>query len=439
MDYRLRMPDELLAMDAVSSRTVRSAVPAQDEPEGGPSGKTGGEHAAPPAVTSGRDRWRASVVTGFWTWLSGLALYALATFAAWVPFEGMAAKAGDAPDTVSAGLDAWNRWDTTWYLIIADTGYQWDTRATAFFPAYPMTVRVVNAILPGGTFGAALFVSMLCCLAALIMVHRLATEVLDERQARRAAFYLLAFPTGFYLVAAYNESMFIALAVGSLYCMRRGSWWMAGTLAGLAGATRMSGILLGAAFVFEYLRQRGWSPRKIRLDALAVGLVPAGLGLYMLYLQRTFGDPLHFMDSQKAWFHDGYQPPWTTIGQVAKLIHDWTPMFGPDNFRNVANLATALLMLALLGLALAGPWKLGPADRYLVLFAALTLLLPLISPIHSHYPLSSLWRYILECTAAFLVLARMGRNPTFDRFFTMTAIGLQGIMIVTFLQDNFVA
>ena len=433
------MPDELLALDTAVPHTVRSAVPVDDEPSPEASDSAGGEHAAPPALSSGLERWRASVVTGFWTWLSGLALYALATFAAWVPFEGLAAKAGDPPDALSAGLDAWSRWDTTWYLIIADTGYQWDTRATAFFPVYPMTVRLVNAVLPGGTLGAAIFVSMLCCLAALIMVHRLATEVLDERHARRAAFYLLAFPTGFYLVAAYNESMFIALAVGSLYCMRRGHWWMAGALAGLAGATRMSGILLGAAFAYEYLRQRGFSPRRVRWDALAIGLVPAGLGVYMFYLKRTFGDPMHFMESQKAWFHDGLQAPWVTVADVAKMIADWTPMFGPDNFRNVANLATALLFLALLVLALAGPWKLGRADHYLVLFAALSLLLPLISPIHSHYPLSSLWRYSLECTAAFLVLARMGRSPVFDRFFTMGAVGLQGVMIVTFLQNNFVA
>jgi Mannosyltransferase (PIG-V) len=430
------MPDETLALEGAAP-AVRSAIPTQDA---APSSTAGGEHAAPPPVgPTGRERWRQSFIVGFWTWLSGIALYAVATFAAWVPFEGVAAKAGDPPDSVSAALDAWNRWDTTWYLIIADSGYHWDTRATAFFPLYPLTVRAAHAVLPGNTFGAALAVSLVCCLAALVLVHRLAAEVLDDRHARRAAFYLLAFPTGFYLVAAYNESMFIALAVGSLYCMRRGHWWAAGVLAGLAGGTRMAGVLLGAAFVFEYLRQRGWSLRRLRIDALAVALVPAGLVAYMLYLQRSFGNPLHFMQSQKAWFHDGYQAPWTTIGQVAKMIADWTPMFSPDNFRNVANLVTALIMIVLLAFALVGPWKLAPADRYLVVFAGLTLMLPIISPVHSHYPLSSLWRYSLECTAAFLVLAKMGRSATFDRFFTMTAIGLQGVMIVVFLQNNFVA
>ncbi|MEV0269084.1 mannosyltransferase family protein [Hamadaea sp. NPDC050747] len=433
------MPDETLALEGASP-AVRSAIPAQAAEEAAPSGTAGGEHAAPPpAGPSMRERWRQSFIVGFWTWLSGLALYAVVTFAAWVPFEGLAAKAGDPPDSVSVALDAWNRWDTTWYLIIADTGYHWDTRATAFWPLYPMTVRAANAVLPGGSFGAALAVSLVCCLVALVLTHRLAAEVMDERHARRAAFYLLAFPTGFYLVAAYNESMFIALAVGSLYCMRRGHWWIAGALAGLAGATRMAGVLLGAAFVYEYLRQRGWSVRRIRWDALSIALVPSGLAAYMLYLQQSFGSATHFMESQKAWFHDGYQAPWTTIGQVAKMIHDWTPMFSPDNFRNVANLATALLMIALLTLALVGPWKLGPEDRYLVVFAAITLLLPLISPIHSHYPLSSLWRYSLECTAAFLVLAKMGRNASFDRFFSMGAVGLQGAMIIVFLQNNFVA
>ncbi|NUT35161.1 MAG: hypothetical protein HOV79_19065 [Hamadaea sp.] len=454
-------------MSEATGARVRAAVPRHEDDLAIPA--LGGAHAASgsarrgPAVPSDRatsdravsDReppeplqsapapaagaWRESAIVGFWTWLSALGLYAVLMFAGWVPFEDLPAKAGPAPDTVSSALDAWNRWDTTWYLIIADSGYHWDSRATAFFPMFPMTVRAANAVLPGGSFGAALTVSALCLLAVLILVHRLAADFLGGQAARRAAFYLLAFPTGFYLAAAYNESMYIALSVGALYCMRRGHWWVAGGLAGLASGTRMAGVLLGAAFVYEYLRQRGFSPRRIRWDALAVLLVPSGLLGYLLYLKNSFGDPLHFMESQKNWFHDSFQAPWTTIIEVAQLIAGWTPLFGPDNFRNVANLGTALAVIALLVLAVAGPWKLGREGHFLVLFAALTIALPIVSPIQSHYPLSSLWRFALECTVAFLVLARMGRNATFDRAYTLIAVGLQGAMIITFLQNNFVA
>ena len=58
-----------------------------------------------------------------------------------------------------------------------------------------------------------MIVSILASLAALILVHRLATEILGDTIARRTVVYLLAFPTGFYLVAAYNESLFVAVIV----------------------------------------------------------------------------------------------------------------------------------------------------------------------------------------------------------------------------------
>jgi len=236
----------------------------------------------------------------------------------------------------------------------------------------------------------------------------------------------------------YNESLFIALAVASLYCMRRGRWWMAGTFAGFASATRMAGVVLGLAFIYEYLRQRGWRWRDIRLNALAVGLVPAGLVAFMIYCYRTFGDPLHFLESQKNWFRYGYQWPWTTLGEVVDLIRRTEPLFGPTNMRNIINLTVALVTLTLLVLALVGPWKLGKDHAYLVLFAAAIILLPMSNPIRSDYPLSSMWRYALECTVAFMVLARMGRNRVVDRGYLAAALMVQGAMIVAFVHDQFV-
>jgi len=280
---------------------------------------------------------------------------------------------------------------------------------------------------------------VLACFAALVLVHRLTATMLGPAHAARATYYLLAFPTGFYLVAAYNESLFIALAVGSLYGMRRGHWWVAGVLAGLASATRMAGVVLALAFAYEYLRQRGWRWREIRLDALALGLVPSGLAVYMVYCYRTFGDALHFLESQKAWFRYGYQGPWTTVQEVIDLIGRTEPFFGPTNIRNIINLTVALGTLTLLVLALVGPWRLGWDHAYLVLFAAAIILMPLSNPLRSDYPLSSMWRFALECTVAFMVLARMGRSRIVDRAYLSSALMLHGAMIVAFVHDQFVA
>ena len=113
-------------------------------------------------------------------------------------------------------------------------------------------------------------------------------------------------------------------------------------------------------------------------------------------------------------------------------------MYGPDGVRNVVNLTTELGSIALMALALFGRWRLGRDWHYLVAFALPAMLLPLLNPIRSYYPLSSVWRYVIECLPAFLVLARMGANRTFDRFYVTTMLGVQGVMIVTFIQNNFV-
>jgi hypothetical protein len=388
--------------------------------------------AAPPQTPeTPADGWRPSLVVAFWTWLAGLLMYCLVTAVSWVPFGN--------PPALDKAYESWHRWDTTWYVIIADSGYHYDKRSAAFFPLYPMLVRGADQVLPRGAFEAALVVSVLACYAALVMVHRLATRIIGTDAARRAVFYLLAFPTGFYLAAGYNESLFVALSVGSLYFMHRRQWWVAGVLGGFASATRLAGILLMLAFGYEYLRQRGFSPRRIRPDALAAALVPVGLLLYAAYCWRSFGDPLYFQKMQENWFRSGYSAPWTTLRDVLRMAAGTHPLLGPTSIRNIINLTTTVAVLALLGVALDREWGLGSQYAYLVVFSVGIVVLPLVNPIDADYPLSSMWRFALECVPVWLVLARFGRNQNFDRVYTMAALGVQGVMILTFVQNQFVA
>jgi Gpi18-like mannosyltransferase len=379
--------------------------------------------------------WRASLLFGLWTWLAGLVAYLLVTAVAWLPFEQLRTP----PATAGGVLQNWHRWDTTWYVIIAESGYRSDPRSAAFFPLYPILIKGVDRLLPGGAFEAALVVSILACYAALVLVHRCTAEMLGAELARRTTFYLLAFPTGFFLAAAYNESLFIALAVGSLYCMRRQRWWLAGVLAGFASATRLAGVLLIVVFGYEYLRQRGFSPRRIRSDLLGMALAPLGLLGYAGYCWSAFGDPLYFQRVQGVWFRSGFTMPWNTIGEVIRLIVHSQVLLEPATIRNIVNLGTALAVIAVLCLALNGPWKLGAEQAYLVIFSGLDILMPLVSPIHADYPLSSMWRFALECLPVFMVLAKMGRSQHFDRIYLMAALPVQGVMVLTFVQNQFVA
>ncbi len=385
---------------------------------------------APPVAPEKSAAWRESVRYGLVVWGAGLLGYVLVTAVAWLPFE----QSRNPPGSLGGVLESWHRWDTTWYVMIAESGYHGDTRSAAFFPLYPLLIRGVSSVLPIGAFPAALLVSVLACAAALVLVHRLATETVGAEAAGRTVFYLLAFPTGFFLMAGYNESLFVALCAGSLYCVRRGHWWLAGALGGLASGTRLAGVLLMLAFGYEYLRQR-----RRRVDALGILLVPLGLVGYSAYCWVTFHDPLYFQRVQEVWFRSGFRLPWLTVVDVARLIAGTRPLLSPTEIRNVINLGTALGVLALLYLALDGRWRLGREHAYLVVFAAADIMLPLVSPIHADYPLSSVWRFALECLPVFMVLAKMGRHRGFDRFYLMAALPVQGVMVLTFVQNQFVA
>src|SRR5919205_1206428 len=47
------------------------------------------------------------------------------------------------------------RWDSVWYLTIADSGYGGSTARAAFFPLYPLLVRALGTVF-GGSHGALL-------------------------------------------------------------------------------------------------------------------------------------------------------------------------------------------------------------------------------------------------------------------------------------------
>jgi hypothetical protein len=110
----------------------------------------------------------------------------------------------------------------------------------------------------GRSWVAALLVANAALLLALIVLFRLVEHELDRAAAGRTIFYLVAFPTGFFLSAAYNEGLFIALLAATVYCLRREHWWRAGALGALAAATRSAGILLVLAFAYEWARAHGY-------------------------------------------------------------------------------------------------------------------------------------------------------------------------------------
>jgi len=120
---------------------------------------------------------------------------------------------------------AWFRWDSGHFTAIASNGYDAAWR-TAFFPLFPLLERGV-AFLTHDPFIAGLIISNLAGLAMLVVLYRLVQEDFDAERAFRTVLYLSVFPTAFFFVAAYNESLFLLLTLLSFYHMDCGDWWLA--------------------------------------------------------------------------------------------------------------------------------------------------------------------------------------------------------------------
>lgn len=339
------------------------------------------------------------------------------------------------PPPASQALRYWLRWDAGNYINIAEHGYGTSAWDTAFFPFYPIMIRAFDTVLPGDAFVAAFTVSNAAGLLTLVFLHRLVTREVDREVAGRTIFFLVAFPTGFFLSAPYNESLYLALVIPALYLMRRGNWWAVGALGAVASATRLSGLLLGVPMVFEYLRQRRFRIRAIRWDALSIGLVPLGTLAFATYCQIHLGDALAFANAQTLWGR-GTAGPWTSIILAANQLGLYS-LLQPNMIYNIVDLGAVLAAAALLVLCLVGPWRMRVDQLHLVGFGILTLLLILCSPIQGPRPLQSAARYVIEIFPAFIILAKIGKNRHLERLYLLPAVAIQVIWVVLFLQYEY--
>jgi hypothetical protein len=245
-------------------------------------------------------------------------------------------------------------------------------------------------------------------------------------------YYLAVFPLAFFLSIAYNTSLYVLLALGALYLMRRGRWWAAGICGAVASGTRSAGILLAAVMLYEYLRQRQFRIRAVRADLLAVALVPAGLVAFSVYCWIRLGDPLRFSHAQGYWKRE-LEFPWEAFSRSLELFVP-DPSLEQDAVHNFVDLSFGVFGVVMLILCVVGPWRLRADQFYLVLFAGLTLLLGLAFPAGYDNPLLSIGRFVLEMVPVFLVLAKMGASRVFERLYVMPALAMQAAKMIMLLN-----
>jgi hypothetical protein len=386
--------------------------------------------------------------------------------------------------------------------------YQGYSLNYAFFPFYPLMIRVFS--VPLGLFGlnpvatatlAGVIVSLLGALGAMVALYDLTRDGLEESGAIRTAFYLIAFPTGFFLAMVHTEGLFVGLAFGALALLNRKLWLWASLLAGCATLTRAVGGALLIPFVLAWLaeailyfrsllsgdKKAGATTAKPRWDLLWKGLLALGplaaFGLWYLLLGQQFHavetaffgrGALVIEQSWGAWsaafrwlFDASKQPVAVKLGygmiiftvllSWRAFIRDWMKKILPKAAITIINLA-----LFLFGAALAYFWWTNTSMEqrsfyYMVEFGATILavaacaytlrsepglaLFSLLVVVISFFSGSAqgMHRYILGTPATFIMLGRLGsRDEAFNHSWTIGSLLLMGLFALLFASNFWV-
>lgn len=312
-------------------------------------------------------------------------------------------------------LAPWLRWDALWFLRILTQGYAPDDGTANFQPLYPwlaepLTWLGVHPLLSLMLVGAA------AGLGLAWAWDKLANLDLPPEQARLSLLLLFCFPTGFILFAPYTEGLFLLWAVACFYWARRQKWWLAGLAGGLAALTRQQGVFLLLPLAWELWESAGRNlPQALRNPRrwLALGLIPAGLLLWLLYRLLFLGRAQ--LDTQSLsglLFSLPISPSVHQVVPGTAMLWPWQALYraGLKLIQNpdvdlLFNLAASALFLAYLALAWA---KLRPAER---LYAAAIALASFSLHTGPYHPYMGLPRHLMLAFPAFLgAAARLQKN-----------------------------
>ena len=356
-------------------------------------------------------------------------------------------------DPNSPFLSMWAKWDSQWYVQIARSGYWYQPLQqsnVAFFPLYPLSVRVAAHFLGGNLILAGFLLSNAYLFGALIFLYQLAKlEMLDRctsspeegaAAARRTIYYLAFFPAAFFFSAIYTESLFLMLSVATVLFARQRHWVLAALAGFLAAATRNIGVLLWMLVMWEWLRCHGWRITRIHraeswrglwsgiksdwVDVVVLGAIPLGLLLYMGFLQTNFGRPTAFIEVQAAW---GRQ----NIGPVGVLARELKALGAFE--LNKSNLSRLLSLVPFLSVLAMTPFIWRRLGEGYALYVLVLLLVPAASA------LQSMIRYVLPMFPVFILLGWWGRSTLLDRAILTTFAVMLGALTAIYVNWVFVA
>ncbi|MCJ7667445.1 MAG: hypothetical protein MUP04_04030, partial [Anaerolineae bacterium] len=245
----------------------------------------------------------------------------------------------------------------------------------------------------------------LAYIGLLFYLYRLTTSLFEEETARRTVVYFAIFPTAFFFLAGYTESLFLLLTLAAFWYAHQKRWWLAGFLGFRASLTRLQGVILILPLLYFYFK----SERRVRPALLALFLIPLGAASFLFYLNSLGASLFNVYQSH---LHAQFVLPWDNI--IATVQNILSP---EGTFIDIVNLIMTFIFLAMTITS----FRAMPLSYSL--YMALTIFVLLLRRTTAQ-PLVSMSRYVLTLFPAFMLWGLRGKNPWVNRLIVYPSIAL---------------
>lgn len=300
-------------------------------------------------------------------------------------------------------IDASWRWDAGWYHAIAKEGYYLSEgqSSVGFFPLYPLLLRGISFLTSDNQiYWGGVLLNHVLFFSALIVVWLYSYKFGGRRVAKRTVLFLSIFPASFFFSAVYSESFYLLLATATLLLIQSNRFGNAAILGFFASLTRPTGLWLIIPYVINAWRlhsmlHNGWIRRWIPLL-----LIPAGTGLFMVFLTRDFGDPFLYVNAKEAWGQNLSFAPVSLYKSLQLFFNK--DLNSITYFMNIVNTCAAIWALAMIVLL----WR---RNRAGATFALASVLTPLTFAVQD-LPTTSMIRYVGVLSPLFLPMAEWGNT-----------------------------
>jgi len=399
------------------------------------------------------------VMIGFQHWIGArLELNRPDNALTWTAEWTMSRSQDGKPTLLEPFLNEHAAWDSEYYLSIASVGYDdpaiegipvdfaWGynqrfcvpseeanctSRNYAFFPLYPwltwivaLPLRIFPITVIARTTLAAVIVSLLGALGAMLGLYFMSRKSLGEEGGVRAAFYLLIFPSGFFLAQVYTESLFLGLTFGALACLLERKWGWAALLAALAVWARPGGAILLLPMAIVWLMDKAWQGgwKSVLTRGLAALSPVLSYGVWSL---TPLADKFHFVEEH--YFGRGLLAIGPSVGAWSQALLTFAQDNSQAKFYYALEFAALGLAVLTCILLLKERPEISPFGLAMVFFA------------FTSGSSQGMVRYVLAAPALFWVLARWGKHPAFDKIWTVISILLLGMEAMLFSFNFWVA